>query len=557
MDTGKPCRWAVAVWALLVFALAVCLRVPSCYESFWLDELHTAWAIWGDFGEVAQRAEVGNQTPLYFQLMWVWKQLVGESEVALRLSSVLAVSLAAALLVIAVSHSTRRLAGGVIAGTVLAVESNAIFFGTELRPYAWVMLLAVVATWMAMELIRARSSYRPEVARLVLVVAICFAVLLHPTAVVTLAVLAAALLFLQMLAWRFTTDQRWQFRRLDLISITVCIASLIVLSQSSLSDSWENRGNWRVFGRAGSPWQMWRIWPWTSIAAAPLALGAITAWRKPSREFVTACLPLLVALTATAVFFVASYFDWVPLWHRRYFIAALPMLAWSAGAIPVVGLPDRLTWQGTAVACLFAFVIVGFLSRQQGTIALIRAGKLQLAVRGEDWRGAIAYVRQRHIRHDELNGFPGTNSIWLDTDLIEARILEYGGEGDLVRYEGDSKLEEGRVLALAYQYFRFPVEGPYQLAAEVTATTPRARNSVWYDRDFIHSTLSQHRAGDALWIISRGRSKATLQKWCDSIWITQLSQPEYRRFGRIWVVKIPEPPVEQIRTWLENNKTSG
>ena len=88
MDTGKPSRWAVAVWALLVFAVAVGLHVPSCYESFWLDELHTARAIWGDFGEVSERAAVGNQTPLYFQLMWVWQQLAVESEVALRLSSV-------------------------------------------------------------------------------------------------------------------------------------------------------------------------------------------------------------------------------------------------------------------------------------------------------------------------------------------------------------------------------------------------------------------------------------------------------------------------------------
>ncbi len=65
MADDKPSRRVVAIWALAIFVLAVCLRVPSCYESFWLDELHTAWAIWGDLGAVSQRAEAGNQTPLY------------------------------------------------------------------------------------------------------------------------------------------------------------------------------------------------------------------------------------------------------------------------------------------------------------------------------------------------------------------------------------------------------------------------------------------------------------------------------------------------------------
>ncbi len=141
----------------MVFVVALLLRLPSCYESFWLDELHTAWAIWEDLTDVAPRAEVGNQTPLYFQLMWLWKQLAGQSEVALRLSSVLAVSLASALLVIAVCKTSKRLAAGILSGLVLAVESNAIFFGTELRAYAWLMPLTVIALWSGVERLSGQS----------------------------------------------------------------------------------------------------------------------------------------------------------------------------------------------------------------------------------------------------------------------------------------------------------------------------------------------------------------------------------------------------------------
>ena len=112
--------------------IAIAIRVPSCYESFWLDELHSAWCVWDSFGEVFPRADIGHQTPFYFAGLWVWKQLVGTSEVALRFSSVMAVAASCAVLVWGVSRWSKSVAAGTATGLVMALETNSLFFGTEL-----------------------------------------------------------------------------------------------------------------------------------------------------------------------------------------------------------------------------------------------------------------------------------------------------------------------------------------------------------------------------------------------------------------------------------------
>ena len=145
MDDALPTQRAVLIAATAVFAIAIALRMPSCYESFWLDELHSAWTVWDDLSAVTSRAEAGHQSPLYYQGLWLWKQLAGSSELGMRLSSVLATALSCVVLTIGVARWSGVLSAGITAGMVLAIERNAIFFGTEIRPYAWILLLASIA----------------------------------------------------------------------------------------------------------------------------------------------------------------------------------------------------------------------------------------------------------------------------------------------------------------------------------------------------------------------------------------------------------------------------
>src|SRR5438309_3261742 len=84
-------------WPLIAAAglvvLAATLRLTNIRESLWLDELHTAWCAVGPLQEVAQRAAIGNQSPLFFWWEWLIVQVLGPSELSLRLTSFAAGSL--------------------------------------------------------------------------------------------------------------------------------------------------------------------------------------------------------------------------------------------------------------------------------------------------------------------------------------------------------------------------------------------------------------------------------------------------------------------------------
>ena len=308
------CLWRTLVCAAGVFALAVAVRLPICYESFWVDELHTAWAIWGALDQVNPRASIGKQTPLYFYLMWFWKAVMGESEIALRLSSVIAVSGAAALLVCGVGQTTKSLFAGVLAGLILALDANSMFFGTEFRPYSFVILFATVATWAAVGLIRQDSFVRRANLRLVFTIAAGMAALMHPTSIVSHGVLFLITLVIVMV------QQRGSFRLglSDFISLIVVCAVLFALLNSSLSDSWDNRQRWSAFGSV-SNWSKYReIWTWMPIAIVPALIAVCALFVLKPNDVIPTLVPMVAGTIATTVFFVASYNEWVPLWHRRY-----------------------------------------------------------------------------------------------------------------------------------------------------------------------------------------------------------------------------------------------
>jgi hypothetical protein len=55
-----------------VFVCSACFAVLAVWplvtirESLWIDELHTAWVVDGEWSEVQNRAAIGNQSPLFF-----------------------------------------------------------------------------------------------------------------------------------------------------------------------------------------------------------------------------------------------------------------------------------------------------------------------------------------------------------------------------------------------------------------------------------------------------------------------------------------------------------
>ena len=74
----------------LVATIALSIRWNiASGDLLWLDELHTAWTVSDGLPEVGGRAIDGNQNPLFFWMTWGTVQVLGSSELALRLISVL------------------------------------------------------------------------------------------------------------------------------------------------------------------------------------------------------------------------------------------------------------------------------------------------------------------------------------------------------------------------------------------------------------------------------------------------------------------------------------
>jgi mannosyltransferase len=135
-----------AYWAwpaLLTLALAAWgLGTPA----LWADELATWGAArlgWGGLFRLV--GHVDAVVAPYYVVAKAWAAVAGTAPVALRLPSALAMAAAAAL----VAALGARLSGrrvGLVAGLVFAVVPATSRFAQEARPYAFVVLLAVLAT---------------------------------------------------------------------------------------------------------------------------------------------------------------------------------------------------------------------------------------------------------------------------------------------------------------------------------------------------------------------------------------------------------------------------
>ena len=437
--------------ALAVVSAAIFLRLPSCYESLWVDELHSAWIVADDFNSVYQRSVLGHQSPGYFFLLWIWKQAIGDSELLMRLSSVLLVACGCAVLAVGIIRWTKSIPAGLAAGFILAIENNSLFFGTELRPFALVILLASISAIAFLRLASTESRHQKPVTWCLLVTSILLAALSQPTCLGVLAWLPLCLCGI----WCFRDPK--QFRRCSVMDgglLIMAFLTLITLWMTTLGTSWAEKSMWSSFASATHWPQIWNMWNWMWLLIIPaIPIMLFIAFqrlqkqqiRNPSILVGLGWLAMLAVLT-TVMYWVMSRIEVAPIWHRRYLIAVLPLLACFGGAC--VGYFDRSITQRLPAlvwASLMAAVMVLGIGIQQQTLSRLHHYPVALVKRGEDWRNAIEWL-QRESEEDSqilLNAGLIENQTWIAPALFEGR--------------NDAKRE----------YLTFPVRGPYRLNRDV------------------------------------------------------------------------------------------
>jgi hypothetical protein len=119
-------------------------RWGPLHEGLWLDELHSAWAADSDWAQVAPRAQMGNQSPLYFYLLKAFLT-AGSEEWNARLPSLISCFFTISLLYVCSLRATNSVLIASSIALVFAVDPKSIFYGTEARPYALVQLVALLS----------------------------------------------------------------------------------------------------------------------------------------------------------------------------------------------------------------------------------------------------------------------------------------------------------------------------------------------------------------------------------------------------------------------------
>lgn len=155
-------RLLARFWLPLGLAgLAFALRVTGLTaQSLWRDEVDTLMFATRPLSEALQMfRQPGQNGPLFFLLMRPWLALAGHSEFALRFPSALAGALAVPL-----GHGlVMRLAGrtpAALTAVLLAAAPYLTWYGQEAKMYAALIVLALVALWLTLDVTRRGGLWR-------------------------------------------------------------------------------------------------------------------------------------------------------------------------------------------------------------------------------------------------------------------------------------------------------------------------------------------------------------------------------------------------------------
>ena len=378
--TPGPMSVATGWWwpPLLMLALGLWgLGRPGA----WTDELATWGATqisWSALVALTQHSDL-VMLP-YYAAMRVWSHLVGSSDVALRLPSVLATAGACALLAVLGGRVASRRAG-LLAGVILALTPAVSRYAQEQRMYAFALLGAVLATLMLH-----RAMAYPSWPRFALYAG---AVVLLGTAHV-LALLLLLAHFAAVLTAGRAVLLRW---------LAACALAAAPLGPFLYASALQ-RGqvSWIAsVGLSATPWVIAGVFGSALVMAVIVGLALFA---RPG----TGPVPLLLgwAVLPVAALWLVSLHS--PLFVPRYLLFVVPAWALLAG----IGLA-RLSARPVVVVLLLV-----------GLVGVPKQIEMRAADgHGQDPRAAAAIISQRAVPGDavaySLNDARGS---WVARDLV-------------------------------------------------------------------------------------------------------------------------------------------
>ncbi|GAB2927689.1 hypothetical protein GCM10027280_13960 [Micromonospora polyrhachis] len=384
-DLPRFLRRTVWLWPVLS-TLAVTL-VQADRAQLWRDELATWSAASRPLGDLLRMAgNIDGVSAPYYLLMHGWIQLFGDSVLAMRLPTILAMAGAAGLIAV-LGERLFSARTGLIAGLLFAVVPSTSRYGQEARPYAFATFFAVLATLLLVGAVR-RPSW-PRWASYAL--AVLGLGLAHLVAVVLIAGHAAAVL----LAWRAAGDRRLPLRWLvTVLPVGLALAPLALLGRSQQDQQLDWVDKPGVLELPGLPGAVTQAGVVGGLLVGLAAVALVSRGRWGVALGLCAVLPVVLLFVGGLV---------TPLWVPRYLVFTVPFVCLLAADVLAT---IRLPWALAIVA------VTGLLGTpEQASLRRTHEWPRSAPI---DYRGAARIIAHHQQPGDGIVYSPRTGWKFLD-----------------------------------------------------------------------------------------------------------------------------------------------
>lgn len=366
--TDRLARWSVPVVPALAAFLIALYGLER--RQLWRDEIATWAASTKSMGALRGLVEVTDAVIApYYILMHGWIAVFGESEASLRMPSIIAVALAAAMTAV-IGRKLFDPTTGLFAGLLVAVLPTVSRYAQEARPYALAAAAVALAT-----LLMLRAAERPTWLRwLAYAVVVAVAGLLH---------MVALLLLPAHMVYVLSLRQKRVILRWFLAAVAAVIPVLPLAwigSEQAKQVSWIPEAAWDSTNN-----EIVRVTGSVTVSALIIGLallGAVTLGRRGALLGTWAVAPFYVLLLISPV---------AALLIHRYVLFTLP--AWCLLAVATVTRHAQPA-PGTATSSWRRAVLPALLVVLCAAFALpMHATNRENVVPGEpDLRGAVAVL---------------------------------------------------------------------------------------------------------------------------------------------------------------------
>ncbi len=396
-------RTYFVIVAFLTLVGGLLRRYHLGQQSLWFDEADLVMRARQPLSHLlGSFVHPGENGPLYTLSLALWLKVFGTSEVAVRLPSAIAGTLA----IPAMYGLGRELHGprlGLIATILLMISPYAHWYAQDAKMYSLALLLTIVSTWLLLVALRCGGRIWG-----VYVATMMVGLLVHATFMFVL----IAHVVLLALAWRQGYGSRPPRKQTRILAIVLVLTAvpLVVWALAFASGgivSWQARANsWQIlhavlieFGathRADSTIQTAALWLYLAFALIGIGMMAGVVRAEAKRQAIGGISVLAIAVVPVMLFLLLSLRQGI--YSDRYLIVALP------GYLLLVAFGFEWLFRGHAGRIAAVAGVVAVLALAWGPLHSVN---LSTRSEKEDWRAAYRHIAEHQRPGDAIVIAPG------------------------------------------------------------------------------------------------------------------------------------------------------